>query len=110
MRTVEKNKELCARYCKEAKEAFDLNRGRLFIVEQSKSLAMRELEYILKSEPSETFLCLVESELTANEFSELLSPVLGSIEVLVSMQDFPLDNLGSRVASFKSAAFGFDLS
>lgn len=88
MRTVEKNKELCARYCKEAKEAFDLNRGRLFIVEQSKSLAMRELEYILKSEPSETFLCLVESELTANEFSELLSPVLGSIEVLVSMQDF----------------------
>ena len=29
---------------------------------------------------------------------------------VINMQDFPLDNLGSRVASFKSAAFGFDLS
>lgn len=28
---------------------------------------------------------------------------------VVNMQDFPLDDLGARAASFKSAAFGFDL-
>lgn len=88
MRTIENKKKILAEFISQTNRRFVENGGRLLIVEQSKSLAVRELNFILKNNTPNSFLCMVEDGVTADEFSRLLSPVLGKICVIDSLEKF----------------------
>lgn len=101
MRTIENKKKILAEYISQTNRRFVDNGGRLFIVEQSKSLAVRELNFILKSNTPESFLCMVEDGVTADEFSRLLSAVAKKICVIDSLEKFEniLKEMGTELSA-----------
>lgn len=78
-------KGISEEYSKRLYERYESNGGRVFLVDYSKSCAIKAVEDLFKKVSANTVLCVVEDAEVAKEFSLELSPVLGEFKIIDSL-------------------------
>ena len=106
----EETKTIVQEYSCDLKTRFDENDGKIFLVDYSKSCAIKALSVLLDTKDFDSLFCVVEDKEMALEFADALKSIIGEVKIIDSIEallkelpssDYAEHELNTYAKSFK---------